>query len=154
MMRSTQAALHSFFLAIVMVKSIQVAAAEDGREEHHIKVGPPASLMRDRSHIQDIQHIREHLDGIIDIEGIPENEMTEKQLQLHYFKLHDYDHNNRLDGLELLNAMTHYHHDGAPNAEPLKEDDLMNLIDPILRDDDKNQDGYIDYPEYAATQSL
>ncbi|XP_041469744.1 multiple coagulation factor deficiency protein 2 homolog isoform X2 [Lytechinus variegatus] len=150
MMNFHQASLHGLCLAISMVMLFQPVFTE---EEHHIKVGPPASLIRDRTHIQDRDHIREHLDGIIDIDGIPESEMTEKQLQLHYFKLHDYDHNNRLDGLELLNAMTHYHHDGAPNAEPLKEDDLMNLIDPILRDDDKNKDGYIDYVEYAATQS-
>ena len=30
-------------------------------------------------------------------------------MEFHYFKLHDYDNNNKLDGLELGAAMTHYH---------------------------------------------
>ena len=33
-------------------------------------------------------------------------------MEFHYFKLHDYDGNNKLDGLELGAAMTHYHDDG------------------------------------------
>ena len=36
--------------------------------------------------------------------------MTDEELQFHYFKLHDYDNNNMLDGTELISAMTHYHH--------------------------------------------
>ena len=30
-------------------------------------------------------------------------------MEFHYFKLHDSDNNNKLDGLELGAAMTHYH---------------------------------------------
>ena len=30
-------------------------------------------------------------------------------MEFHYFKLHDYDNNKKLDGLELGVAMTHYH---------------------------------------------
>ena len=36
--------------------------------------------------------------------------MTDEELQFHYFKLHDYDNNNMLDGTELISAMTHFHH--------------------------------------------
>ena len=35
----------------------------------------------------------------------------EEAMEFHYFKLHDYDNNNKLDGLELGAAMTHYHGD-------------------------------------------
>ena len=48
----------------------------------------------------------EHLDGVI---NKPTSEMTDSELQFHYFKLHDYDGNNMLDGIELTAAMTHYH---------------------------------------------
>lgn len=48
----------------------------------------------------------EHLEGVIDK---PENDMTPQELQLHYFKMHDYDGNNLLDGLELATAITHVH---------------------------------------------
>lgn len=48
----------------------------------------------------------EHLDGVIDK---PEKDMTPQELQLHYFKMHDYDGNDLLDGLELATAITHVH---------------------------------------------
>lgn len=48
----------------------------------------------------------EHLEGVIDK---PENDMTPQELQLHYFKMHDYDGNNLLDGLELATAISHVH---------------------------------------------
>ena len=33
---------------------------------------------------------------------------NQEAMEFHYFKLHDYDNNNKLDGLELGAAMTHY----------------------------------------------
>lgn len=48
----------------------------------------------------------DHLDGVIEK---PEKDMTPQELQLHYFKMHDYDGNNLLDGLELATAITHVH---------------------------------------------
>lgn len=33
-----------------------------------------------------------------------------------------------------------------------KDDELVNLIDPILNVDDTNRDGYIDYPEFVRAQ--
>lgn len=51
-------------------------------------------------------HIMEHLEGVIDK---PEKDMSPQELQLHYFKMHDYDGNNLLDGLELATAITHVH---------------------------------------------
>lgn len=52
------------------------------------------------------RHILEHLNGVIDK---PEVEMSDEELQFHYFKLHDYDQNTKLDGIEIIDAMTHYH---------------------------------------------
>ncbi|KAL6101571.1 mcfd2 [Pungitius sinensis] len=101
----------------------------------------------DKNMIQDKDHIMEHLEGVIDQ---PEKEMTPQELQLHYFKMHDYDGNNLLDGLELATAITHVHkEEGGENSQPMKEEDLISLIDDVLRDDDKNNDGYIDYAEFA-----
>ena len=41
--------------------------------------------------------------------------MSEEQVQFYYFKLHDYDKNHRLDGIELMFALTHqqYAHKGG-----------------------------------------
>uniref|UniRef100_A0A8C2NXM8 EF-hand domain-containing protein n=1 Tax=Capra hircus TaxID=9925 RepID=A0A8C2NXM8_CAPHI len=91
-------------------------------------------------------HIMEHLEGVI---NKPEAEMSPQELQLHYFKMHDYDGNNLLDGLELSTAITHVHKEEGSEQAPMNEDELINLIDGVLRDDDKNNDGYIDYAEFA-----
>ncbi|XP_043991790.1 multiple coagulation factor deficiency protein 2 isoform X3 [Gambusia affinis] len=111
-------------------------------------VGGSAQITRlDRNMVQDKDHIMEHLEGVIDK---PEKDMTPQELQLHYFKMHDYDGNNLLDGLELATAITHVHkEERGENSQPMKEEELIALIDDVLRDDDKNNDGYIDYAEFA-----
>ena len=47
----------------------------------------------------------EHYDGVID----PTAKLSDQELNFHYFKVHDYDKNNQLDGIELIAALTHYH---------------------------------------------
>ena len=39
-----------------------------------------------------------------------------------------------------------------PEAKIFKDEELVNMIDPILASDDKNRDGYIDYPEFVQAQ--
>lgn len=107
----------------------------------------PGSVGLDKNTVHDHEHIMEHLEGVI---NKPEAEMSPQELQLHYFKMHDYDGNNLLDGLELSTAITHVHkEEGSEPAPPMSEEELINLIDGVLRDDDKNNDGYIDYAEFA-----
>lgn len=46
-----------------------------------------------------------------DLEGKinkPTSEMTEEEMQFHYFKVHDYNNDNKLDGIELISALTHH----------------------------------------------
>ena len=38
------------------------------------------------------------------------------------------------------------------NAKIFTDQELEQMIDPILDMDDKNRDGYIDYPEFVAAQ--
>jgi len=47
----------------------------------------------------------EDLDGKIDK---PKEAMSEEELQFHYFKVHDYNDDNRLDGIEIISALTHH----------------------------------------------
>ncbi|XP_043846128.1 multiple coagulation factor deficiency protein 2 isoform X1 [Dromiciops gliroides] len=128
-----------------------------GAEEH---VDGHAGVRLDKNMVQDKEHIMEHLEGVIEK---TESEMSPQELQLHYFKMHDYDGNNLLDGLELATAISHVHKEkeepeemngstqkeGGEQAPAMKEEELMNLIDDVLKDDDKNNDGYIDYAEFA-----
>ncbi|DAA21258.1 TPA: MCFD2 protein-like [Bos taurus] len=116
-------------------------AEEPGASSSH-----HGSMGLDKNTVHDQEHIMEHLEGVI---NKPEAEMSPQELQLHYFKMHDYDGNNLLDSLELSTAITQVHKEEESEQAPMNEDELINLIDGVLRDDDKNNDGYIDYAEFA-----
>ncbi|XP_040410230.1 multiple coagulation factor deficiency protein 2 [Cygnus olor] len=136
--RGVGAALLCCCLAAFLLGAL---AEERGGEGQH------ANIRLDKNLVQDKDHIMEHLEGVIEK---PESEMSPQELQLHYFKMHDYDGNNLLDGLELATAISHVHkEEGGEHTQAMKEEELISLIDDVLRDDDKNNDGYIDYAEFA-----
>jgi len=116
--------------------------------------GQQKVLHKDMKHEK--EHMKEHMDVPIDTSN-----MSEQELQFHYFKMHDSDGNNKLDGCELVKSLIHWHdqsnHDpksGQPLPEEkiFKDDELVSMIDPILETDDKNKDGYIDYSEFVIAQ--
>ncbi|XP_048003121.1 nuclear transcription factor Y subunit beta isoform X2 [Leguminivora glycinivorella] len=123
------------------------------QHDHH---GEPQLL-----NAANIQHEREHIQEHMDV-PIDTSKMSEQELQFHYFKMHDADNNNKLDGCELIKSLIHWHEQGSkqqpqPGSPPAGEkifgdDELVNLIDPILNMDDHNRDGYIDYPEFIRAQ--
>ncbi|KAI8431799.1 hypothetical protein MSG28_016217 [Choristoneura fumiferana] len=131
----------------------QVNVQQHGGHGHHgdPQLLNPANIAHERDHIQ------EHMDVPIDT-----SKMSEQELQFHYFKMHDADNNNKLDGCELIKSLIHWHEQGhkqptQEGAPPVGEkifadDELVNLIDPILNMDDHNRDGYIDYPEFVRAQ--
>ncbi|XP_019865650.1 multiple coagulation factor deficiency protein 2 homolog isoform X2 [Aethina tumida] len=95
------------------------------------------------------EHIAEHFDVPIDT-----SKMTEQELQFHYFKMHDADNNNKLDGCELIKSLIHWHGPSGTTKEILSDENLQNMVDDILKLMDKNSDGFIDYTEYKiSTQS-
>ncbi|KAL3872615.1 hypothetical protein ACJMK2_035830 [Sinanodonta woodiana] len=107
----------------------------------------------------DAEHIKEHLKEVVDK---PKEQMTDEELEFHYFKLHDYDNNNKLDGTEITKAITHFHSeedekkDGDQNNKENKkvvtDEELINIVDLVLKEDDLNNDGYIEYVEFIAAQ--
>ncbi|KAI1894501.1 hypothetical protein AGOR_G00116450 [Albula goreensis] len=138
-------AWRSIFLVIFLLSTHAHETQAHGEEE--VADGHRSNVRLDKNMVQDKEHIMEHLEGVIDK---PESDMSPQELQLHYFKMHDYDGNNLLDGLELATAITHVHkEERGENSQPMREEDLISLIDDVLRDDDKNNDGYIDYAEFA-----
>ncbi|XP_073994964.1 uncharacterized protein isoform X2 [Rhodnius prolixus] len=123
---------------------------------HHSSHGQP-QVLNVANIAQEKQHIAEHLSVPIDT-----SKMSEQELQFHYFKMHDADNNNKLDGCELIKSLIHWHEQGgqgdhAPGQKSMqekifKDEELVSLIDPILSLDDANSDGYIDYPEFVRAQ--
>ncbi len=84
---------------------------------------------------------------------------SEEATRFHYFKLHDYDHNNKLDGLELYAAIAHYseHHEegeteGSDGHSTLEHEQITGLVDAVLKQDDINEDGFLDYYEFVQAQ--
>lgn len=86
-------------------------AAYAPQQTHHShNFGQPAqgqSILHDKNRVQDKEHIKEHLGGIIKEPDL--NKMTDEELQFHYFKMHDSDNNNMLDGSELIKSLIHWH---------------------------------------------
>ncbi|XP_030756705.1 multiple coagulation factor deficiency protein 2 homolog isoform X4 [Sitophilus oryzae] len=110
-------------------------------------------LLNAQNIAQEKDHIAEHLNVPLDT-----SKMSEQEIQFHYFKMHDSDNNNKLDGCELIKSLIHWHEEGSKEKQGqieekiFKDEELVNLIDPILNVDDGNRDGYIDYPEFIKAQ--
>ena len=88
--------------------------------------------------MEDKEHLKEDLEERFTKEAV-EN-MTDEEKDYHYFRLHDFDKNDMLDGLEVLKAVNHViEEDGSgqepnENAEELKVkqfDLLVEMIDKV-----------------------
>lgn len=62
-------------------------------------------LLKDNEIFHDREHLKEELPEYLNLEKV--QEMSEKELDFHYFRMHDFDNNFLLDGLELLAALGH-----------------------------------------------
>ncbi|XP_044256259.1 multiple coagulation factor deficiency protein 2 homolog [Tribolium madens] len=119
-------------------------------QHHH---GQPQQILNAANIAHEKEHIAEHMEVPIDT-----SKMSEQELQFHYFKMHDADNNNKLDGCELIKSLIHWHEQGSKEKagqiedKIFKDEELVTLIDPILNVDDSNRDGYIDYPEFVRAQ--
>ncbi|XP_034838946.1 lymphotoxin beta receptor inhibitor isoform X1 [Maniola hyperantus] len=137
----------------VPVQQIPVQQTPQGHGNH----GNDPHILDAANIAHEREHIQEHMEVPIDT-----SKMSEQELQFHYFKMHDADNNNKLDGCELIKSLIHWHEQGhkqqpqpgtpAPEEKIFKDDELTNLIDPILNMDDHNRDGFIDYPEFIKAQ--
>ena len=111
-------------------------------------------------------------------EYIDSSKLDDDQLMMQYFKKYDTDHNQMLDGLELLNAILRmegrisdffwslfdfpwhveddHHHEQDKEGEAAKEpatlEEVTGYVDEILGEDDKDKDGYINWAEFKMAQ--
>jgi len=112
-------------------------------------------LTHDKNVLHDKEHIREDLGDWVNAGG---KEMTPEEMEFHYFKMHDFDNNSMLDGLEILQAISHIMpEEGQEDIDLTKDPDrkeanfnyYIELIDRVLEEDDTNRDGYLSYFEYV-----
>lgn len=78
---------------------------------------------------------------------------TPEESIFYLMRMHDFDDNNQLDGLEMMRAFTHAHtgHDEhsqvEADAEPPLET-LVQLVDDSMKHD-TNQDGLLSFAEWV-----
>ncbi|KAK2160281.1 hypothetical protein NP493_1658g00002 [Ridgeia piscesae] len=126
---------------------------------------PNKAGIHDKRVVQDAEHIKEHYEGKL---AFNESAMSPEELEFHYFKLHDFDNNTMLDGLEIFKALTHLmpYDDldlGSGNVDPkgkttdqvkeekkkLKMKYYADIVDSVMKEDDVDDDGYLTYAEYV-----
>ncbi|BFZ06783.1 hypothetical protein BsWGS_09822 [Bradybaena similaris] len=113
------------------------------------------------SEIHNRDHILEHLQKVVSTK--PKDQLTPEELEFHYFKLHDYDNNNQLDGLEIAKAMTHTHpatdqnktaSDAHDNVPVMSDEALAGTVDGILSTFDHDKNGYVEYFEFKKVSQV
>ncbi len=73
---------------------------------------------------------------------------TDEEREFHYFKLHDYDHNNKLDGLEITAAILH----NNIITDDIFSEEMLKEITTQYLENDINEDGFVDYYEFRLAQ--
>ncbi|XP_013196404.1 multiple coagulation factor deficiency protein 2 homolog isoform X3 [Amyelois transitella] len=115
------------------------------QQQAHAHHGDP-QLLNVANINQERDHIQEHMDVPIDT-----SKMSEQELQFHYFKMHDSDNNNKLDGCELIKSLIHWHEPNGQVQETTvlyKDTDFEEIVEGAMKQADFNKDGFIDYAEF------
>lgn len=76
------------------------------------------------------------------------SEMSDDEKSFYYFKIHDTDNNNNLDGLEMIKAALHRHDDSQGSSQ----EELMHItsvVDEFLDFADLDKNGFLNYAEYV-----
>ncbi|XP_065165695.1 multiple coagulation factor deficiency protein 2 homolog isoform X2 [Atheta coriaria] len=121
---------------------------------HHGHHEVPSQVFNPGNIQQEKEHIAEHMEVPMDT-----SKMTDQELQFHYFKMHDADNNNKLDGCELIKSLIHWHVDDKATDkaqyQPIPDATIEATVDPLLKTLDLNNDGHIDFPEFkSATPNI
>ncbi|XP_075147773.1 uncharacterized protein LOC142221824 isoform X3 [Haematobia irritans] len=132
-----------------------------GAAHHHTGHANHGQVLNAANIQNEKEHIQEHLHVPIDT-----SKMSEAELQFHYFKMHDSDNNNKLDGCELIKSLIHWHVEedkskekkddggtGEKNGTTYTDENLADVIDYVLNSMDLNKDGYVDYTEYRKSEA-
>ncbi|CAN7937318.1 unnamed protein product, partial [Ixodes hexagonus] len=97
-----------------------------------------------REVVRDLEHIKKDLGKMMLLQET--GEMSEQELVFFYFRMHDFDNNNLLDGQELMAAMQHTNEAEHKDGHHQGLDHLIDLTDSALLSD-LDHDGFLSYPE-------
>ncbi|XP_077978448.1 uncharacterized protein LOC144433917 [Glandiceps talaboti] len=99
------------------------------------------------------RHIYQHMSEMIDLpESVRMGDFDDDQGRFYMFVAHDYDQNNKLDGLECLAMLTDFYDtkdaiDAGQMAGKMSVREVETLVDDLLIKHDLNRDGYLDFAE-------
>ncbi|KYN11314.1 Multiple coagulation factor deficiency protein 2 like protein [Trachymyrmex cornetzi] len=115
---------------------------------HYTPDSDAIKLTQDDELLHDATHLKEDMGSMAD--QLDFSKMTEQEIEFHYFQIHDFDNNTKLDGLEIFHALQHTMHENEEEGiQKPDEDWIVVLIDQVLEEDDLNNDGYLEYVEYV-----
>ncbi|XP_065563895.1 multiple coagulation factor deficiency protein 2 homolog isoform X2 [Artemia franciscana] len=100
----------------------------------------PGKITRDTKLVHDEDHLQEDLAAMMPDVDI--SKLTPEEKDFYYFKLHDYDGNLKLDGLELYSAISHILPE--PDFKPRDTEEEKNRkLEEIRRINNANMQVYV-----------
>ncbi|KAG0414581.1 hypothetical protein HPB47_008277 [Ixodes persulcatus] len=94
--------------------------------------------------VRDTDHIRRDLSRVLHLAQL--GELETEETTFYFMRMHDYDDNDKLDGLEMMQAFGHLM---EHNNETADETKLLGMVDSLLSVD-VNLDGFVSYPEWIS----
>ena len=109
---------------------------------------------KDRSNYGDVHKARAYLKSKFKSDN-EQIELNDKKDHFYFFSIHDYNRDHCLDGHELRLALTGYEFEHTKDQESsfVPDDEVESVIDHVLLEDDKNNDGKISWEEYLESQA-
>ncbi|XP_077540424.1 longistatin-like isoform X2 [Haemaphysalis longicornis] len=94
--------------------------------------------------VRDTEHIKRDLSRVLDL--AQHGDLDTEETTFLFMRMHDFDDNNMLDGLELIQAFAHLL---EHNNETRTEKKLVAMVDNLFTID-TNQDGFVSFPEWLS----
>ncbi|XP_021366738.1 multiple coagulation factor deficiency protein 2 homolog, partial [Mizuhopecten yessoensis] len=90
-------------MTVLVLLLLCLTPSTAGHQGHQDNGGTTVTDFHDPKVTQDEAHLKEHLKDQINTD----RQMTPQEMEFHYFRLHDTNNDTKLDGLEILSALTH-----------------------------------------------
>ncbi|XP_065297284.1 cell growth regulator with EF hand domain protein 1-like isoform X2 [Dermacentor albipictus] len=127
------------------------AAIPEDSDPGNVQEGPTFEELEDlRSRYsavqisRDSEHIKRDLSRVLVL--AQQGDLDTEETTFYFMRMHDYDDNNQLDGLELMQAFDHLL---EHNNETSSEAKLVAMVDNLLTVD-VNDDGLVSFPEWLS----
>ncbi|XP_076340784.1 longistatin-like [Tachypleus tridentatus] len=94
--------------------------------------------------IRDLDHIKEDVNNLMELQEA--GTISSSDALFYFFRMHDFDDNKVLDGLELITAVRHSFDRSSETESQYSLDEFIPIVDSFYKYD-MNNDGFLTYPE-------